>query len=51
MPKILGQLPHRLGASELVEIFAGHGQPGFFVFILSDLSRLVRLEPAFSFAP
>jgi hypothetical protein len=49
--EILGQLPHRLGLSELVEIFAGHGQRRFFVFVHSDLSRLVKLEPAFSLAP
>jgi hypothetical protein len=49
--EILGQLPHRLGPSELVEIFARHGQRRFFVFVHSDLSRLVKLEPAFSLAP
>ena len=49
--EILGQLPHRLGPSELLESFARHGQRRFFVFVHSDLSRLVKPEPAFSFDP
>jgi hypothetical protein len=49
--EILGQLPHRLGPGELLESFARHGQRRFFVFVHNDLSRLVKLEPASSFAP